>query len=117
MPQLGQNPSLRPGLPSRPRPTGSSHLLQKRRDSETLGSRMTAVAGSRSGTRGSSMSPAPSPPRDDPRLRLEPRVEPLPVTVGTEPGVVATLTGAADDAGLGCAGTAPAGARRPHSSQ
>ncbi|BCB81005.1 hypothetical protein GCM10022251_61170 [Phytohabitans flavus] len=69
------------------------------------------------------MRPAPSPPREAPRLRPEPRVEPRPLIVGTEPGVVATLTGVAvdagvaEDAGVACAGTAPAGARRPHSSQ
>ncbi|GAA4438583.1 hypothetical protein GCM10023170_009100 [Phytohabitans houttuyneae] len=69
------------------------------------------------------MSPAPSPPREAPRLRPELRVEPRPAIVGTEPGVVATLAGGAAapdfaaDPGVDCAGTALAGARRPHSSQ
>ena len=70
-PQAAQNPSVRPGCPSRLRPTGSSHRAQKRRCSATVGSVITAVAGSRAGTGGMSTIPAPRRPCGDvivPRL-------------------------------------------------
>ena len=59
-PQLLQKPSVRPGLPSRERPTCSSQLAQNRFDSGTLGSVRTASSGSGRGTGSISTRPAPS---------------------------------------------------------
>ncbi len=59
-----QKPSVRPGLPSRLRPTGSPHV-QKRFDSGTLGSSSTAAAGSGLGIGSISTRPAPSRCRGD----------------------------------------------------
>ncbi|GAA1859938.1 hypothetical protein GCM10009736_28750 [Actinomadura bangladeshensis] len=75
-PQLRQNPSVRPGLPPRLRPTFSSQRLQKRRFSGTSGFSMIADAGSRAGTGGTSTSPAPSIPRLVEPLDPVPRVPP-----------------------------------------
>src|SRR5262249_5705410 len=109
------------------RPTGSPHLPQYRWDSGTAGSACTALAGSRSGTGGTTTRLAPSPPRPAVRLRLE-RPEPVdrpasPAPVGAPPP---TLTPAAAPprpvaAEAGAPGaeapeTAP-GALWPHSSQ
>ena len=58
--QLGQNPSVRPGRPSRDRPTGWPQLPQNRRFSGTWGLASTAVAGSSAGTGGTATRPAPS---------------------------------------------------------
>src|SRR6266487_2537037 len=58
-PQLRQNPSERPGAPSRERPTGSPQPPQKRRASSTAGFSSTALAGSRYGVAGISTRPAP----------------------------------------------------------
>ncbi len=102
-PQCAQNPSVRPGLPSRPLPTGSPQPPQNRRCSATSGFAMIAVAGSRNGTTGICTSPAPRCPRAvradlAVRLDLLDRVEPRPVL--TETGGGAWAAGA-----------------RPHSSQ
>src|SRR5262249_44404078 len=61
VPHALQKPSLRPAAPSRDRPTGAPQrgLLQNRLFSATLGSAMTAVAGSRYGIGAISTSPAP----------------------------------------------------------
>src|SRR4051794_13990078 len=59
-PHLRQKPSLRPGWSSRPRPTGSPHRAQKRRFSATSALAMIASNGSRWGTAGTSIRPAPS---------------------------------------------------------
>src|ERR1700733_10937571 len=79
--QFGQNPSVRPGLPSRDWPTSCPQLPQNRRLSGTRGSARTAVAGSSASTGGTSTRPAPSLPRDDrPPPGREPRVPgPLPL--------------------------------------
>src|SRR3954463_12525763 len=61
-PQLRQNPSARPGVPSRERPTGSPHRAQKRRDSATEGAASTAPAGSRYGVGAIVTRPAPRGP-------------------------------------------------------
>ena len=52
-----RKPAARPGAPSWPRPTGSSQVAQKRRFSGTIGSVITASAGSRAGTEGISTRP------------------------------------------------------------
>src|SRR5215472_11586891 len=82
LPQLEQNPSTSPGVPSRLRPTGRSHEPQNRLPSATTGLASTAAAGSRAGTGGISTSPAPRCPRADrllpARMRRLP-VRPLPV--------------------------------------
>src|SRR6476660_6999436 len=57
---VGQNPSVRPGLPSLDRPTGDPHDGQLRRSSGTIGSASTALAASTIGTGGIDVSPAPS---------------------------------------------------------
>src|SRR5947208_6755944 len=69
-PHLRQKPAVRPGSPSRPRPTGSLQRPQKRRLSGTIAeSPSTASAGSRNGTGGISTSPAPRRPRALVRVR------------------------------------------------
>jgi hypothetical protein len=60
VPQVRQNPSVLAGEPSRPRPTGSLQLAQKRWLSPTVGLAMSADVGSRYGTDGTSTKPAPS---------------------------------------------------------
>ena len=83
MPHLRQKPSVRPGFPSRPRPTGSPQLEQNRLRSGTCGLAMIAVIGSLYGTGGTSISPAPRLPRRErpvlpprePRVRLETEAE------------------------------------------
>ena len=57
---LGQKPSVRPGCPSRDRPTGDSQLGQLRRSSGTIGCSRIARAASTAGTAGIEVSPAPS---------------------------------------------------------
>jgi hypothetical protein len=78
---------------------------------------MTALAGSRKGTLGMSMRPAPSPPREERRLALpDPvrRLAPPPLAmVPTEPWLAAVRWLAA----VGVDTTTPSGALRPHSSQ
>src|SRR3954469_21327670 len=59
MPSRVQNPSARPGLPSRLLPPGSPHV-QKRFDSGAFGSASTAAAGSGRGIGSISTRPAPS---------------------------------------------------------
>lgn len=61
-PHLVQKPSVRPGCPVRPRPTGAPqlHRLQNRFRSGTAGFSRTAVRGSVRGTSGTDTSPAPS---------------------------------------------------------
>src|SRR5437868_15479836 len=58
-PHFRQNPEVRPGSASRPRPTGSSHRAQNRRLSGTIGFSISASDGSRAGTGAISTSPAP----------------------------------------------------------
>ncbi|GGL36388.1 hypothetical protein GCM10009774_28720 [Cellulomonas gelida] len=60
---------MRPGTPSRSRPTGSPHDGQYRLRSGTWGSAITTCSGSRTGTDGTVVSPAPS---RAPRSRVEP---------------------------------------------
>ncbi len=64
----GQNPSARPGRPSRERPTGEPHFAQKRRSSGTCGFARIALLGSIGGTLGIVVSPAP---RRAPRSRVD----------------------------------------------
>ena len=66
--QVGQKPSVRPGWPSRERPTGDPHDGQVRRSSGTIGSLRTAPAASTAGTGGTVVRPAPS---RAPRSRVE----------------------------------------------
>ncbi|GAA1175433.1 hypothetical protein GCM10009654_35770 [Streptomyces hebeiensis] len=72
-----QNPSVRPGLPPRARPTGApqSDREQYRLRSGTSGLSITADRGSRRGTSGTETSPAPSRPGpeedEEPELRTE----------------------------------------------
>ncbi|GAA1996084.1 hypothetical protein GCM10009838_71350 [Catenulispora subtropica] len=83
MRHLRQKPSVRPGLPSRPRPTGSPQFEQYRLFSGTCGSTMIADIGSLYGTGGTSISPAPRLPRRErpvlpprePRVRLDTEAE------------------------------------------
>src|SRR6185437_11338828 len=100
VPQFRQKPSVSPGLPSRPRPTGCSQLEQYRRFSGTRGSASTALAGSRAGTGGMSTRPAPRRPRADRLLvRLDPlvpEVRRLPAVPDPDPDPAAD-----DDDGLG----------------
>ena len=139
-PHLRQKPDVRPGAPSRPRPTGSSHRAQKRRFSGTIGLTITASAGSRKGTAGISTSPAPS------RLRLPVLVPPVAVRraevnevtvavlgrwaipgpaalagalAGADAAALAALAGvdAAAPAGLAGADVAGRAGAMPHSSQ
>ena len=56
---FGQNPSVRPGLPSRDRPTGAPHVEQKRLSSATDGSASTTERGSATGAAGTFVMPAP----------------------------------------------------------
>ncbi len=88
-PQCGQYPSVRPGRPPLPRPTGFSHRLslQNLPDSGTSGSRRTAALGSRGGTWGTSTRPPPSSPRPLVRVevRSEPAAGPCPAGVGRVP--------------------------------
>src|SRR5215467_26714 len=63
VPSREQNPPVRPAVPSRPRPTGSPQLPQKRCDSGTDGSLRMEAAGSRRVTAGTATRPAPSRPR------------------------------------------------------
>src|SRR5271166_1358389 len=88
VPQFRQNPSARPGRPSRGWPTSSPQFPQNRRFSGTRGSASTAASGSRYGTGGTSTSPAPSLPREDRPLPARvPRLpRRLPVPADTEPG-------------------------------
>ncbi len=65
----GQKPSVRPGEPSRERPTGVPQLGQNRRSSGTCGSTSSAFSGSIRGTGGTVVRPAPS---RAPRNRLVP---------------------------------------------
>ncbi len=58
--QVGQKPSVRPGWPSRERPTGEPHDGQVRRSSGTIGFSSTAFAASTAGTGGMDVRPAPS---------------------------------------------------------
>ena len=58
--QSGQKPSVRPGWPSRERPTGEPQDGQVRRSSGTIGFFMIAFAASTAGTGGIEVSPAPS---------------------------------------------------------
>jgi hypothetical protein len=91
---------------------------------------MTAVAGSRSGIRAMSISPAPRPPRAEPRLRPvareDVRTEPplatvaIPVLAAVAPPVAPpAVAPVAAPAGAPAAALAvtPLGALRPHSSQ
>ena len=66
--QAGQKPSVRPGWPSRERPTGDPHDGQVRRSSGTIGSLRTAPAASIAGTGGIVVRPAP---RRAPRSRVD----------------------------------------------
>ena len=68
MRQVGQKPSVRPGWPSRERPTADPHDGQVRRSSGTIGSSSTAPAASIAGTGGMEVRPAP---RRAPRSRVE----------------------------------------------
>src|SRR5580698_7142677 len=63
LPSFGQNPSVLPGRPLLLRPTGPPHWPQKRCDSGTSATAMSAAAGSRSGTCGTATRLAPSRPR------------------------------------------------------
>ncbi len=80
--QLGQKPSVRPGWPSRERPTAEPQFGQMRRSSGTIGSLSTAFAASTAGTGGMDVIPAPS---RAPRRRVDDvptrRVTLLPPTV------------------------------------
>ncbi|GIG23106.1 hypothetical protein Cch01nite_38300 [Cellulomonas chitinilytica] len=60
MPHCGQNPSVRPGAPSRPRPTFAPHAGQNRFASGTCGSAITEPSGSGTGAGGTVVRPAPS---------------------------------------------------------
>src|ERR1700704_1750062 len=94
-PHLRQNPEVRPGEPSRPRPTGSSQREQNRRLSGTMGLASTASEGSRDGTGGTSTRPAPSRlaplvcVRDEPPRRDEPEAADGTVLRALAGGVVA----------------------------
>ncbi|GAA4387519.1 hypothetical protein GCM10023153_01970 [Ornithinibacter aureus] len=68
MRHVGQNPSVRPGCPSRERPTGDPHEGQVRRSSGTIGFSSTALAASTAATGGIVVSPAP---RRAPRRRVD----------------------------------------------
>src|SRR6478609_11162362 len=57
--QVGQKPSVRPGWPSRERPTGDPQDGQVRRSSGTIGFSSTALAASTAGTGGMEVRPAP----------------------------------------------------------
>ena len=108
VPHLRQNPDVRPGAPSRPRPTGSSQKGQKRRLSGTAAaSPSTACAGSRNGTGSISISPAPR------CARALARVRPV-VARRDEPSVelvrVPSRSGCCVTAGLLAEGAAVAGA-------
>src|ERR1700760_3441960 len=83
-PHLRQKPAGLPGVPSRLRPTGSSQVAQKRRFSGTIGSAITASAGSRAGTEAISTSPAPRrwPVVDRVRLVADRRADVSEVAVG-----------------------------------
>ncbi len=82
-PHCGQNPSVRPGLPSRLRPIFDPHLEQDRLSSGTCASFMRTALGSTSGAGGTLVSPAP--------IRAERRrCEPLRVRrVDDDPDVIA----------------------------
>ena len=66
--QFGQKPSVRPGLSSRPRPTGLPQFEQNRFDSGSSATAMTAFSGSVGGSVGTVVSPAP---RRGPRRRVD----------------------------------------------
>jgi hypothetical protein len=66
--QVGQKPSVRPGWPSRERPTAAPQFGQVRRSSGTIGFFSTALAASTAGTAGMDVSPAP---RRAPRSRVD----------------------------------------------
>ena len=85
VPHLRQNPDVRPGSPSRPRPTGSSQFPQYRRLSGTDGSVISASDGSRNGIVGIPTSPAPS------RLRTDEPVRDVAVLVDDSAAIVAEL--------------------------
>src|SRR5260221_13907850 len=91
VPQRGQYPSASPGRPSLPRPTGRSQAPQNRLLSGTCGSARTALAGSRAGTGGTSITPAPRLPRD-PRLPAD-RVRLLPLPLRALPPPLLRLLG------------------------
>jgi hypothetical protein len=70
---FGQKPCVRPGLPSRLRPTGDPHEGQKRFDSGTSATVITAERGSATGVDGTDVMPAPSRPalaRREPGVRF-----------------------------------------------
>ena len=60
MPHRAQNPSVRPGLSPRLRPTSAPHDGQSRFDSSTSATAITADRGSVIGVEGTVVSPAPS---------------------------------------------------------
>ncbi len=74
LPHFGQKPSVRPGCPSRDRPTGEPQFGQFRFSSGTCGFFMIAWAASITGAGGTRVSPAPS--RAD-RSRLGARAHPF----------------------------------------
>ena len=114
MRQFGQKPSVRPGWPSRDRPTGDPHDGQFRRSSGTIGSFRTPPAASTAGTGGIEVRPAPS---RAPRSRVEEvptrRVTLLPsAPARAEPSaVVASWSDVRDTVEGDCA--APAASWRP----
>src|SRR5688572_17238235 len=78
---FGQNPSARPGWPSRLRPTGAPQAGQKRFSSATSATAITASRGSPTGDDGTVVTPAPS--RADRTRRMPVRL------VRCEPGRLA----------------------------
>jgi hypothetical protein len=111
VPHWVQKPSVRPGFPSAPRPTGlpQSVLPQNLLPSGTFGSPRIAAAGSPRGTRGITTTPAPRRPRelderDDPvrAVPVERAVGRL-AAVGRDPAAAVAVDGAAP------AGSAPGG--------
>src|SRR5438445_3569707 len=106
-PHFAQKPLVRPGRPSRERPTCAPHLEQYRLCSGTCGSARTASPGSRYSTSGISTRPRPRPPRPVEREplvvgplprevvvraeRAEPRVRPVLRPVLVVPEVVRAL--------------------------
>jgi hypothetical protein len=137
VPQCAQKPSGSPGRPSLLRPTGRSQTAQNRLLSGTWGSAMIALAGSRAGTGGISIRPAPRLPRVDrvvdPRVRRDPLAElrlpdaaPLPLRTALPLTLMDPLTGPvppdpaappADPAATTPAAPAPSGAAMPQTLQ
>ena len=70
MRHFGQKPSVRPGWPSRLRPTAAPQLAQNRLSSATSGSAMMTERGSGTGADGTEVMPAP---RRWDWVRVEPR--------------------------------------------